>query len=49
MKNKNATDDDDVPGDTLKLLEEEGLKLSTQLTTIHMKLAGGPRILLMLQ
>jgi hypothetical protein len=30
MKDKNTTEDDDVPGDTLKLLEE-GLKLRTHL------------------
>jgi len=35
MRDKNATEDD-VPGDTLKLLEEDGLKLRTQLVNnIH--------------
>ena len=36
MKDKNVTEDDDVPGDTLKLLEEDGLELRTQLiNNIH--------------
>jgi hypothetical protein len=30
MRNKKATGDDDVPGDVLKLLGEDGLKLMTQ-------------------
>jgi hypothetical protein len=31
MRNKNATEDDDVPGDVLKLLGEGGLKIMTKL------------------
>jgi hypothetical protein len=31
MRDKKATEDDDVPGDVLKLLEEGGLRLMTQL------------------
>jgi hypothetical protein len=31
MRDKKATGDDDVPGDVLKLLGEDGLKLMTQL------------------
>jgi hypothetical protein len=31
MRDKKATGDDDVPGDVLKFLEEDGLKLMTQL------------------
>jgi hypothetical protein len=31
LKDKKATGDDDVPGDVLKLLGEDGLKLITQL------------------
>jgi hypothetical protein len=31
MRNKNATGDDDVPGDVLKLLGEGGLKIMTKL------------------
>jgi hypothetical protein len=31
MRDKKATGDDDVPGDVLKLLWEDGLKLRTQL------------------
>jgi hypothetical protein len=31
MRDKKATRDDDVPGDVLKLLGEDGLKLMTQL------------------
>ena len=34
MRNKKATGDDDVPGDVLKLLEEGGLKIKTQLIII---------------
>jgi hypothetical protein len=30
MRNKKATRDDDVPGDVLKLLGEDGLRLMTQ-------------------
>ena len=30
MRNRKATDDDDVPGDVLKLLEEGGLKILTK-------------------
>ena len=43
MGNKKATgDDDDVPGDVLKLLGEGGLKIMTKLTPF-MKLESGPR------
>jgi hypothetical protein len=36
MKNKKATGDDDVAGDVLKLLEENGLKIMTQqIKNIH--------------
>jgi hypothetical protein len=31
MRDKKATGDDDVPWDVLKLLGEDGLKLTTQL------------------
>jgi hypothetical protein len=31
MREKKATGDDDVPGDVLKLLGEDGLRLRTQL------------------
>jgi hypothetical protein len=31
MGNKKATEDDDVPGDVLKLLGEDGLKIMTKL------------------
>jgi hypothetical protein len=31
MRDKKATGDDDVPGDVLKLLGEDGLRLMTQL------------------
>jgi hypothetical protein len=31
MRNKKATGDDDVPGDVLKLLGEDGLKIMTKL------------------
>jgi hypothetical protein len=31
MRDKKATGDDDVPGDVLKLLEEDGLRIMTQL------------------
>jgi hypothetical protein len=36
MRDKKATRDDDVPGDILKLLGEDGLRIMTQLTNnIH--------------
>jgi hypothetical protein len=34
MKDKKATGDDDVPGDVLKFLGEDGLRLMTQLINI---------------
>jgi hypothetical protein len=38
MKDKKATGGDDVPGDVLKLLGEDGLKLMTQLiNSIYVK------------
>ena len=40
MRNREATGDDDIPGDVLKLLGEGGLKI---LTTPYMKLESGPR------
>ena len=36
IRNRKATGDDDIPGDVLKLLEEDGLKILTKLiNTIH--------------
>ena len=35
MRDKTASRDDDVPGDVLKLLEEDGLRIMTHLTNIH--------------
>jgi len=44
MRNRKATgDDDDVPGDVIKLLGEGGLKILTNLLTPYMKLESGPR------
>jgi hypothetical protein len=34
MRNKKATRDDDIPGDVLKLLGEDGLKIMTKLIKI---------------
>jgi hypothetical protein len=41
MRDKKATGDDDVPGDVLKLLEEDGLKLMTQLISNIYKYVTG--------
>jgi hypothetical protein len=35
MRDKNATGDDDVPGDVLKLLGEDGLRLIQLITNIY--------------
>ena len=48
MKNKKAREDNDVPGDVLKLLGEDCLKIMIQVIT-HKKLESGPRISLKLQ
>jgi hypothetical protein len=40
MRDKRATGDDDVPGDVLKLLGEDGLKLMTQLINNSMYVTG---------
>jgi hypothetical protein len=47
IRDKNATGDDDVPGNELKLLGEDGLKLKTQL--INSIYESGPEISLKLQ
>jgi hypothetical protein len=43
MRNKKATEDDDVPGDVLKLLGEGGLKIIKNSSTPYMKLESGPK------
>jgi hypothetical protein len=43
IRNKKATGDDDVPGDVLKLLGEEGLRLMTQLINSIYVTAEWPR------
>jgi len=49
-EDKKATVDDDVSGDVLKLLGEDGLRTVTQLIdNIYRKLESGPRISLKLQ
>jgi hypothetical protein len=45
-RDKNATGDDDVPGDVLKLLGEDGLRKMTQQINI---MESGPRISLKFQ
>jgi hypothetical protein len=49
MRDKNATEDDEVPGDVPKRLGEDGIRIITQRSTTYMKLEGGPRISLKLQ
>lgn len=50
VRDKKSTEDDDVPGDVLQLLVEDGRRLMTQLiNNIYIKLASGPRILLKFQ
>ena len=44
MRDKNATDDDDdVSGEALKLLEEDGLKIRTQLINNVHETEGSPQ------
>ena len=43
MKDKKAIGNDDVPGDVLKLLGEDGLKIVTRRSTTYMKLESGQR------
>ena len=43
MRNKKATEDDDVPGDVFKLLGEGCLKIMRKLINTFMKLESGPR------
>jgi hypothetical protein len=43
MKNKKATEDDDVPGDVLKILGEGVLKIMTKLVNSIYELESGPR------
>jgi hypothetical protein len=51
MRDKKATGDDDVPGDVLKLLGGDGLRIMTQLINniLYMKLENGPSISMKLQ
>jgi hypothetical protein len=49
VRDKKATEDDDVPGDVPKLLGDDGIRILTQRLTAFMKLEGGPRISLKLQ
>jgi hypothetical protein len=44
IKDKTATGDDDVPRYVLKLLEADGLKITTQLITAYIKLENVPSI-----
>jgi len=48
MRDKKVTGDD-VPGDVLKLLGKDGVRIVTQLSTTRMTLESGPRISLKLQ
>jgi hypothetical protein len=43
MRDKKATGDDDVPGDVLKLLGEDGLRLMTQMINSMYVTGGWPR------
>jgi hypothetical protein len=43
MRNKNATGDDDVPGDVLKLLGEGGLKIMTKLINTSYETGEWPK------
>jgi len=43
MRNKKATGDNDVPGDVLKLLEEFGLKIMTNLTNTFYESGERPK------
>ena len=43
MRNKKATGDDDVPGDVLKLLGEDGLKIMTRLITTMYETGEWPK------
>jgi len=49
MRDKKATEDDDVPGDVPKLLGEDCIRILTQGSTAFVKLEDGPRISLNLQ
>jgi hypothetical protein len=49
MRDKKATGDDDVPGDVLNLLGENGLRLMTQLMNVLCVTGSGPDISLKLQ
>jgi hypothetical protein len=49
MRAKKNTGDDDVPGDVLKLLEEDGLRIMKQLIATYVKLESVSRISLNLQ
>jgi hypothetical protein len=49
MRDKKATEDNDVPGDVPKLLGEDSLRIMTQLIKTYLKLDSGPRISLKLQ
>ena len=44
IKDKTATGDDDVPRYVLKLLEADGLKITTRLITAYIKLENVPSI-----
>jgi hypothetical protein len=46
MRDKKATGDDDVPGDVIKLLGEDGLRLLTQLITSMYVTGEWPRDLI---
>jgi hypothetical protein len=43
MRNKKATEDDDVPGDVLKLLGEGALKIMTKLINTIYETGGWPK------
>ena len=43
MRNRQATGDDDVPGDVLKLLGEGGLKILTKLINTIYETGGWPK------
>jgi len=49
MRDKKATENDDVPGDVPKRLGEHSIRIMTQRSTTYMKLEGGPRISAKLQ
>jgi hypothetical protein len=49
IRDQKVTGDDDIPGDVLKLLGEDGVRRVTHLIKTYMKLESGPKISLKLQ